>query len=103
MSWKQHIEPINLRGQATRLQALDSMVGPRPFVAQSRPPLDGTGLSQVRYLCITPPPHVTSHADQSLHFEYPPSSANNNIQTHLRNIPQERLGTHQQQQQKSYK
>lgn len=76
MLWKQYIKPLNLRGQATRLQALDSMLGPRPFVAQSRPPLDGAGLSQVRYLCITPPPHVTSHSDQSLHFEYPPSSAN---------------------------
>lgn len=76
MQWKRTIKPLDLRGQATRLQALDSIVGPRPLVAQSRPPLDGAGLSQVRYLCITPPPHVTSHADQSLHLEYPPSSVN---------------------------
>lgn len=83
MLLKQHIKTLDLRGQAIRLQALDSMVGPRPLVAQSRPPLDGAGLSQVRYLCITPPPHVTSQADQSLHFEYPPSSVNEEKYKHV--------------------
>ena len=66
----------HLRGHEMRLQALDSIAGPRPTVAQSRPPLVGEGLLQVLYLCVRPPPHVTSQSDQSLHTEYPPSSAN---------------------------
>ena len=69
-------QALYLRGQAKRLQALDSMAGPSPFVAQSRPPLDGEGLSQLLYLCVSPPPHVTSQSDHSLHFEYAPSSVN---------------------------
>lgn len=69
---------LYLRGQDIRLQALDSIAAPRPIEAQSRPPLDGAGLLQVRYLCISPPPHVTSHWDQSLHGVYPPSSADTN-------------------------
>ena len=47
-----------------------------PIAAQSRPPLDGAGLLQLRYLCISPPPHVTSQVDQSLQSEYAPSSTN---------------------------
>ena len=74
---------LYLRGHDTRLQALDSIAAPRPIDAQSRPPLDGAGLLHDRYLCINPPPHVTSQSDQSLHGAYPPSSANHNNKTHI--------------------
>ena len=59
----------HLRGHEMRLQALDSIAGPKPTAAQSRPPLVGEGLLQVLYLCVRPPPHVTSQSDQSLHTE----------------------------------
>ena len=68
VSWSNPEQTIfYLRGQEIKLQAFDSMAEPRPMAAQSWPPLAGDGLEQDRYLCISPPPHVTSHSDQSLH------------------------------------
>lgn len=40
------------------------------------PPLLGAGLSHVRLLNISPPPHVTLHVDQSDHGPYIPFTAN---------------------------
>lgn len=74
-------QTLYLRGQEILLQAFDSIAAPRPMEEQSLPPLDGAGLVQERYLCISPPPHVTSQSDQSLHGVYPPFSANNSNRT----------------------
>ena len=89
---KNKIKCSNLRGQEMRLQTLDSIAGPRPTAAQSRPPLVGAGLLQVLYLCVRPPPHVTSQSDQSLHIEYPPSSANE-IKVFGGELPKRKKGT----------
>lgn len=43
--------------------------------SHSRPPFLGGGAEQVLFLCLSPPPHWASHADQSVHSDQRPSTA----------------------------
>ena len=59
-----------LPGHVTSPHLSDVMSGP----SQSLPPNAGVGVSHVRVLVTTPPPHVTAQDDRSPQAPHPPST-----------------------------
>ena len=64
-----------LPGQACVLQSIASRDGPGQFF----PLLLGGGLSQLRVLYFSPPPHVFEHRPKTLHGDQFPSTKYENI------------------------
>ena len=71
---------VLIPGQSSKLQLPEIICSP----SQLLPPLLGGGLEQVRYVFLTPPPHVFEHGVHAFHSENPPSTKYENEMIHCR-------------------